>query len=109
MTANMGYLLDEENRSEFVLFARNGSVGEDQCFRFRSSMFPLVTSHEPMDVGVLVTTVRYDILHWFANEYPQSRLETGGVAWQFEWDARSYILWRTDNENAAVMMRMRWS
>jgi hypothetical protein len=50
-----------------------------------------------------------DILCWFAEEYPHSCLLTGHMSWRIEWPKSFRRYWKTDNESAAVMMRMRWS
>jgi hypothetical protein len=106
----MDYLHTEEINSGSVIFVRNGIIGREFDGLISTHCLPVVTVHDldrPWDIS---NVVRPEILTWFAETFPQSRLETGSVAWQFSrQDGRAYILWRTDNKHATLMMRMKWS
>jgi hypothetical protein len=55
------------------------------------------------------TELSTDILNWFAEEYPSSFLISRYVQWQDIDLTRIQWNWWTDNEQAGLMMRMRWS
>jgi hypothetical protein len=74
---------------------------------------------EPLDLRSVKIAVSYfaahngrrlvDVHTWFAEEYPHSCLILAGSDFSFHDYSQLPTLWLTDNEHAALIMRMRWA